>query len=179
MKVAVLGGGNGSFAAAADFGINGHEVRLWRRNPEAVDAHRKAGGAIEVTDFRGDRQAKVALISADIGEATAGAHLILCPVPAFAQPEIAELLAPHLREGQVVFLPPGTFGSFILAKAMREAGNRADVAFAETGTLPWLARKQSAYHVRISGRGKRLPTGVFPVRLASHALSVIGEAFPG
>jgi opine dehydrogenase len=179
MQVAVLGGGNGSFAAAGDFALNGHEVRLFRREPSAAEAHRAAGGLITVTDFQGTRDASPALITSDIEAAIAGAALILCPVPAFAQPDIAARLAPHLSAGQVVFLPPGTFGSVLIAKAMREAGNRADVAVAETGTLPWLARKQGPYHVRISGRGKRLPTGVLPLRLAGHALAVIGAAFPG
>jgi len=31
MKIAVLGGGNGSLAAAGDFALAGHDVRLWRR----------------------------------------------------------------------------------------------------------------------------------------------------
>ena len=88
------------------------------------------------------------------------------------------LAAPHLRDGQVVFLPPGTFGSYIFARAAKDAGNRAEIATAETGTLPWLARKQGPYAVRISGRGARLPTGVFPLRLAPHALGVIERAFP-
>ncbi len=30
--IAVLGGGNGSFAAAGDFALQGHDVRLWRRD---------------------------------------------------------------------------------------------------------------------------------------------------
>jgi len=179
MKVAVLGGGNGSFAAAGDFALNGHEVRLFRRERSAAEAHRAAGGLITVTDFQGTREAKPALITSDMEDAIVGADLVLCPVPAFAQSDMAARLAPHLSAGQVVFLPPGTFGSVLIAEAMREAGNRADVAVAETGTLPWLARKQGAYHVRISGRGKRLPTGVLPLRLADRALAVIGAAFPG
>ena len=32
MKVAVLGGGHGCYAAAADLSEQGHEVRLWRRD---------------------------------------------------------------------------------------------------------------------------------------------------
>ncbi len=52
MRIAVLGGGNGSFAAAGDFALAGHEVRLWRRDRAAVAAHRAAGGTIVVKDFR-------------------------------------------------------------------------------------------------------------------------------
>ena len=38
MRIAVLGGGNGSFAAAGDLALAGHEVRLWRRDRDAVTA---------------------------------------------------------------------------------------------------------------------------------------------
>jgi len=179
MKIAVLGGGNGSFAAAGDFTLAGHEVRLWRRNAEHVARHREAGGAVTVIDARGQRRAELALITSDIAEAVRGAELILCPTPAFAQPDIAALLAPHLTDGQVVFLPPGTFGSYIFARAARDAGNHAAAMFAETGTLPWLARKPGPYEVRISTRAARLPTGVFPQRRAAQALAVISQAFPG
>jgi opine dehydrogenase len=106
-------------------------------------------------------------------------ELILCPTPAFAQSDIARRLAPHLRDGQVVFLPPGTFGSMIFAAAARDAGNRAKVRFAETGTLPWLTRKHGPFEVAITIRAKRLPVGVFPLEGAAHALEVIARAFPG
>ena len=36
MRIAVVGGGNGAYAAAADLGSLGHEVRLWRRDTEAL-----------------------------------------------------------------------------------------------------------------------------------------------
>ena len=107
----------------------------------------------------------LALVTTDIAEAVRDAELILCPAPAFAQHDIAALLAPHLRDGQVVFLPPATFGSMIFAKAAHDAGNHAAIAFAETGTLPWLARKHGPFEVAITIRAKRLPTGVFPCRL--------------
>jgi opine dehydrogenase len=179
LKIAVLGGGNGSFAAAGDFAISGHEVRLWRRDRDQVAAHRAAGSRILVKDHNGRHDLKLALVTTDITEAVSCTELILCPAPAFAQPDIARLLAPHLRDGQVVFLPPATFGSMIFALAMRDAGNHARASFAETGTLPWLARKHGPFEVAITIRAKRLPVGVFPLTEAPHALDVIGRAFPG
>jgi opine dehydrogenase len=179
MRIAVLGGGSGSFAAAGDFALTGHDVRLWRRDAAAVAAHRAADSMVTVKDFGGRHEAKLALVTSDIGEAAHGAELILCPAPATAQGDIARVLAPHLKDGQVVYLPPGTFGSYVFAKAAHDAGNRADTAFAETGTLPWLARKHGPHEVAITIRAKRLPTGVLPLRLKDHALEVIGRAFPG
>jgi opine dehydrogenase len=179
VKIAVLGGGNGSFAAAGDFALQGHDVRLWRRDAAADAAHRAAGSRIVVKDSKGRHDVPLALATTDIAEAIRGAELILCPTPAFAQHDIAALLAPHLRDGQVVFLPPATFGSVIFAKAAHDAGNRASIAFAETGTLPWLARKHGPFEVAITIRARRLPVGVFPLKDAGHALDVIGRAFPG
>jgi len=179
MRIAVLGGGNGSFAAAGDFALAGHDTRLWRRDAEAVAAHRAAGSTITVKDFNGRHEAKLALVTTDIAEAVKDAELILCPAPATAQHDIAKALAPYLADGQVVYLPPGTFGSVIFAKAAFEAGNKAKVAFAETGTLPWLTRKHGPHEVAITIRAKRLPTGVFPLTQSKHALAVIGRAFPG
>ena len=179
MKIAVLGGGNGSFAAAGDFVLQGHDVRLWRRDAALVAQHREAGSRIVLKDSRGRHDTAVSLVTTDIGVAVAGAELILCPAPAFAQVDIARQLAPHLRDGQVVFLSPGTFGSLIFAKAVRDTGNRAKASYAETGTLPWLTRKHGPFEVAITVRAKRLPVGVFPLHAAEHALDVISRAFPG
>src|SRR6266849_2557163 len=179
MRIAVLGGGNGAFAAAGDFALAGHDVRLWRRDKAALAAHRAAGGVIVVTDFSGRREARASLITDDIGAAVRATELILCPTPATAHADIAKLLAPHLADGQVVFLPPGTFGSLLFAKAAHDAGNRAEVAFAETGTLPWLTRKHGPFESAITVRAKRLPTGVFPLARKDHALTLLRSAFPG
>lgn len=178
MKIAVLGGGNGSFAAAGDFALSGHEVRLWRRDADQVEAHRAAGSRILVKDHNGQHDVELALVTTDIGAAISEVELILCPAPAFAQQDIARLVAPHLRDGQVVFLPPATFGSMIFAQATRAAGNRAKASFAETGTLPWLTRKHGPFKVAITIRAQRLPVGVLPLGQAPHALEVIGRAFP-
>ncbi len=179
MKIAVLGGGNGSFAAAGDFALQGHEVRLWRRDAGQVAAHRAAGSRILLKDSNGRDDVQLALVTSDIADAIREAELILCPAPAFAQHDIARLLAPHLGDGQVVFLPPATFGSMIFAKAAHDIGNRAAVSFAETGTLPWLTRKHGPFEVAITIRAKRLPVGVLPLKSADHTIDVIGRAFPG
>ena len=179
MKIAVLGGGNGSFAAAGDFALQGHDVRLWRRDAVEVAAHRAAGSRIILKDANGQHNAQLALVTTDIAEAVRDTALILCPTPAFAQPDIARLLVPHLTDGQVVFLPPATFGSMIFAMAARDAGNRAAASFAETGTLPWLTRKYGPFEVAITIRAKRLPVGVFPLKAKDRALDAIGRAFPG
>ena len=59
MKIAVLGGGHGCYAAAAELSENGHEVSFWRRDAQGLAAVLEAG-AITVQDFRGEREIKIA-----------------------------------------------------------------------------------------------------------------------
>jgi opine dehydrogenase len=177
MQVAVLGGGNGSFAAVADLTEAGHGVRWWRREMARFGPIAEQR-TLTVVDHRGTRTLPVAPTD-DLAAAIKGADLILAPTPAFAQESLAAALAPHLSDGQVIFLPPGSFGSYLMLRRLREAGSTADVAIAETGTLPWLTRKRGPDTVRITTRASRLPTGVLPARLSDHALAVISAAFPG
>jgi opine dehydrogenase len=177
MKIAILGGGHGCHAAAADLSEAGHDVSLWRRDAAALQAVIDAR-SIVLKDAGGRREVPLSRASADIGEAVRGAELIVIPSPAVAQADIARALAPHLSDGQVVFLPPGTFGTFLMSRLVRGAGNTAEVAWAETGTLPYLARKHGEREVNVTVRAVRLPTGVYPERLADAALEVIRRAYP-
>jgi len=172
MKIAVVGGGNGAYAAAADLAALGHEVRLWRRDTEAL----KKSSTLTLKDADGEKQVSVS-VSPDLGQALRGAELVFMPDPAFTQADNAKRIAPHLADGQVVFLAPGTFGSYVMAQIIRDAGNRADFAFAETGTLPWLTRKHSPTTAAITARATRLPTGVYPSKRSEFAFSVIRKAF--
>ena len=135
-------------------------------------------GSITLKDAQGVRDVPIALATPDIAAALRGAELILLPTPATAQHDIAAAMAPHLVDGQVVFLAPGTFGSYVLARQVWAAGCRADVAWAETGTLPYLARKHGEREVNVTVRAVRLPVGVYPECQAARALAVIAQAYP-
>jgi opine dehydrogenase len=65
-----------------------------------------------------------------------------------------------------------------MAKRIRAFGNEAKVAFAETGTLPYLTRKHGPALVSLTTRATNLPTGVFPGADTERALAVIKEAYP-
>ena len=177
MRIAVLGGGHGAYAAAADLSEKGHEIRLWRRDAAAF-APVLETRVIRMRDLDGVRDASIAVPTTDIGVAVRGAELILIPSPASAQPDIATAIAPHLENGQVVFLPPGTFGAYIMDRIARKTGCRAEVTYAETGTLPYLARKRPTGEVAITIRAKRLPTGAYPAKRAAYARDVIAKAYP-
>src|SRR5258708_38385685 len=116
MKLPWLGGGHGDYAGAADLSEQGHEVRLWRRDANAF-APVLASSSITLTDERGTRPVKITSLFTAAADAVGGAELVLIPGPATAQRDITRAIARHLRSGQVVFMPPGTFGIYATASA--------------------------------------------------------------
>ncbi|WP_342536939.1 NAD/NADP octopine/nopaline dehydrogenase family protein [Sporosarcina sp. FSL K6-3508] len=177
MEIAVIGGGNGCYAAAVDLTEKGHKVRLWRRDKEAFQDVLESQ-SIDVIDATGKRSVPIKLATNDLSAAVQGVKLIVIPLPAVTQEAIAEQLTPVLEDGQVLFLPPGTFGSYIMADILQKKGCKANVVFAETGTLPYLARKYDEHTVSISGRATRLPTGFFPSDESQYGFDILKEAFP-
>ncbi|MDF0531259.1 NAD/NADP octopine/nopaline dehydrogenase family protein [Tsukamurella sp. 8F] len=183
MRITVIGGGHGSYAAAADMFEKGHQVTWWRRNGDEF-ALLLASGGLTVDDHRGARTVPVGTaqgiaIETELGRAVAGAEIVIAPVPAFAHEDLAQRMAPHLVDGQVVYLPPGSLGTVVFARALAAVGNSAKIAVAETGTLPYLARKHDeGTRVVISGHATRLPTGVLPARDSEWALALLGRIYP-
>jgi opine dehydrogenase len=161
MIVAVLGGGNGGYAAAADLALTGHRVRLWRRSERDLAAVREAGGITLIAEV-GQELGRLERTTARLDEAIDGAEVILVPRPATTHTELARELAGKLTEHQIVLLTPGSLGSYVIARELARAGARLPFALAETGTLPYLARKTGPATVAVPVRAANLPVGVFP-----------------
>jgi opine dehydrogenase len=175
--VAVLGGGHGAHATAADLALAGHRVRLWRRRAEDLgDVARTRTLALAAEGRRGP--ARLDLATADLAEAVAGADVVAVPLPATAQEDVARRLAPLLTDRQLVLLTPGTLGAWVVARELARAGGRLPLAIAETGTLPYLARRTGPAAVAAPVRAANLPVGVFPAARAAAALPRVAELFP-
>ncbi|HXH84807.1 MAG TPA: NAD/NADP octopine/nopaline dehydrogenase family protein [Candidatus Tectomicrobia bacterium] len=177
MNVAVLGGGNGSYATAADLALAGHRVRLWRRAGAELDDVRKAGGiTLEAEERRG--LARLDAAAADLGEALREAEVVVVPLPATTHEDVAKRLGERLTGREIVLLTPGTLGSFVMARVIARAGGTLPLAFAETGTLPYLARKTGPAAVSAPVRAANLPTGVFPAARTKPVLDRLRALFP-
>jgi opine dehydrogenase len=176
-KVAVLGGGNGAFAMASDLALQGYEARMWSKYFDEFKEIKKTH-TIKVSGPLVQGEAKISMITDKIEEAIKGADLICSPIPAFTQISVAESLLPHIEDGQVIFLSPGTFGSYLMYKHLRERGCKRDFAIGETGTLPYLTRKISPQESRIVVKACHLPTGVFPAKKTREAINKIRVFFP-
>jgi opine dehydrogenase len=177
MRIAVLGGSNGGFATAADLALAGHRVRLWARSTEALGPLLAEPTLMLFAEGRQGR-ARLDRATTDLGEAVEGAEVLIAPLPATSHDELAKRLAPHVNDRQIVVLTPGTLGSMALARGLARAGGSMPGALAETGTLPYLARKTGPAEVRAPVRAAHLPTGVFPASRTDAVLARLAELFP-
>ncbi|MBI4591677.1 MAG: NAD/NADP octopine/nopaline dehydrogenase family protein [Candidatus Rokubacteria bacterium] len=173
----MLGGSNGAYAAAADLALSGHRIRLWRRSAADFEPVLRSG-RIRIEGDGVSGEAVLERATTDLKEVLDGAEVVLVPLPATAQEDLAARCAPYLASDQVVLLIPGTLGSLVFARAVKQAGGTLPWALAETGTLPYLARKVGPATVRAPVKAANLPTGVFPGERSTQALSLLSRLYP-
>jgi opine dehydrogenase len=161
--VAVLGGGHGAHAMAADLASRGFAVNVFEM-PEFGDGLRelfqtkaiRASGLIEGT-FALNK------VTSDIDEAIDGARFILVVTPAFAHETYARLLSGRVSPDQLVVLYPGAFGSLLFRKVFEGAGCPV---FAEVNNLPYDTRLTGPCEVSIYGHNN-VGIGFMPAEAAA------------
>jgi opine dehydrogenase len=176
--VAVLGAGNGGFAAAVDLTLRGHDVRLWNRGAPAIEAV-IARSAIGYRGVLGAGDAPIELATTDLGAAVRGADLVLVCLPAPAHEALAAALAPVLQPDQLIVLDPGgLLGSIAFSRTLRHNGYRDRLRIGETSTLTYIARKDGPDSVNITSVAVDLPFAALPAAANDEALADLGPVLP-
>ena len=163
MRIAVIGAGPGGKAVAADLTLAGHTVNLFEfaQFEENIKKARERGGINLVGEGR-NGFAKLNTITTDTEEALEGVDMILPVLTAFGHKPTAETCAPHLKDGQIIVLTPGsTLGTLEFHHMLKKRGVTADIRLAEVHTLPYAARGSDT-EVRILLAVKRLWLAAFP-----------------
>ena len=176
-SIAILGAGHGGFAAAADLGARGFDVRLQARRAETLAPLIEAGGIT----MRGvhDGLVPIPVLTTGVEEAVAGADLVMLVVPSVAHEFYATALAPLLRPDLPVFINPGhTGGGLHFVHALRDAGYRGVVKTCETVTLAYICRKEGPASVNIYSYTQRLKFAAFPGRHADEMYHGIKALYP-
>lgn len=176
-KVAILGGGHGGCAAAADLQLRGYEVTLQARNPDRLAAIRERGG-IEV---KGVHSAFVPItrVTSEVEEAVRGADLIMLVIPSIAHEDYARALAPLLRPGQPVFLNPGhTGGGLHFSWELKRAGYEGQPLTCESVTLTYITRMEGPACVNIYSYTKRLAFAAFTGEHAGALYELVKPLYP-
>jgi opine dehydrogenase len=177
--IAVLGGGNGGHAVAANLSLSGFKVNFFEL-PQFTGPFEKVlrTREIRIEGVSIDGVAKLNLATIDIQQAIKDAEVIFVVTPAFGHKAMAEVSAPFVQDGQIIVLMPGSGGSLEFAKIFREKKVKGEIAFAESCTLPYGTRLKGSGHVSVLINAIILPTGVFPSKRTSDVIPKLRQFYP-
>jgi opine dehydrogenase len=176
-SLTILGGGNTAFAVAANLALRGYDVTLCEHPSFAwtLDPIRETG-AIKLVGVAAQGVGKLSNLTTDSRIALQN-DLLLLIVPAYAHRLFAEFCAPHLRDGHMVVIMPGTLGVLEFAQVVRQMGNHSNIVFAETDTAPYVCRKTAPDTATIWGVVAGLGLGVAPARQTEHVAEALEASF--
>jgi opine dehydrogenase len=181
LTFAVLGAGHGGLAMAGYLGIQGFEVRLFNRTAERLEPIRRRG-AVELIAHDGEEIPRgvgpLAVVTSDMEEAITGADVLMVVVPATAHAWLAEEMAPHLKDGQIVVLNPGrTGGALEVHYIFRQKRVTADVIVAETQTFLYASRAINPGQVQIFRVKNSVPVAAIPAYRTPEVVKALSHAF--
>ena len=175
-KITVMSAGNGGQALAGDLTLRGHEVTLFEhpRFGATVQAIRNKGNTIQMEN-KVSGIARLARVTTDPEEALREAEIIYFTAPSFAQAPFFELSIPHFKDGQVLVLSPGNYGTFALREAFRKLGK--DVLVGETDNLPYACSASEPGRVNVRGVKNPVTLAVLPGSSYDAVDAIMKDAF--
>lgn len=180
-KFAILGGGHGGTAMAGHLSLCGVDVSLYNRSEDRIRAI-KEGGGIEIlsgSDNIPSGFAELHLVTTDIAEAISGRDALMVVVPATGHSFIAEQLAPHLCDGQVIVLNPGrTGGALEVLNIIRSKGCEADIVVCEAQTLLYASRSVNPAQTKIFRMKNSVPVAAIPAHRTPEIIKLLRTALP-
>ena len=177
--VAVLGGGNGGHAVAANLSLAGFKVNFFEL-PQFAESFEKVlrTKEIQIQGISVDGVAKLNHATTDIRQAIKDAEVIFVITPAFGHKAMAEVCVPFIQDGQIIVLMPGSGGSLEFVNMIKQKKVKREITFAETCTLPYGARLKGPGHVLVLINAVILPTGVFPAKKTGEVIPKLKQFYP-
>lgn len=179
-KVAILGGGSGAHAMAADLTLKGLEVTICEA-PEFEEGFRTTlkRQSIEVIDVWGEeREVKIHEATIDFKEAVTGAEYIMMVIPATGHERFFSAVMPYLENGQTVISWPGNYATLFFANMLRRGRVRRKITLAESHTLPWGCRLEAPARVRIFVEAWKLLLAAFPAERTERVVNELKGIYP-
>ena len=173
----VIGAGHGGLAMAGHLGILGYPVKLYNRTDEKLDGVRWHGGVKVSGAVSGFGPVRTA--TSDMHEAVEGAEVIMVVTPSTAHRNLASVMAPFLKDGQLIVLNPGrTGGALEFRKVFRDSGMNASVIIAETQTFLYASRAVSRWEAYVFRVKNAVPFATLPSFWIPEALGILNAPFP-
>jgi len=179
-KVAVLGGGSGAHAMAADLTLKGLEVNMC----EAPEFKEGFSTTLErqqiclIDAWGKERAVKLGMVTTDFERAIKTVDYIMVVIPASGHKHFFTSIIPYLRDGQTIVTWPGNYSALLLANMLRERGVKRDITIAEGHTLPWGCRLEAAGRVRVFVDAWKLLLAAFPAKNTDRVINDLKDIYP-
>ena len=179
MKFTIIGCGNSGLIHAAKLYEKGYEVALLKtsnQNGRFFDII-KEEGSYHVKDDTVQGNGKEfdvhpALITRDVKSAVRFADVIMVMTTTLQHDFVAQLIAPFVKDGQIIVLVPGYMGSLIFKKYIKKK-----VVYSEWETTAYNGRIMDSSYVRITFYNPRNAISVLPVSKTQDVLSILSQCF--
>ena len=121
MKITIIGCGNAGLIHAAKLIEKGHEVALLKTSTTNSDFYniiKSEGGYNVKDDTNGGNRffVRPSIVTRNVEKAIGFGDIIMVMTTTLQHESIAQLIAPFVRDGQIIVLVPGYLGSLIFKK---------------------------------------------------------------
>ncbi len=179
MKAAVLGSGAGARAAAGELSLNGWQVRMWDLPAFAHGLNSLRDDPRIELSGRTQGIAQLHGVPREIGDACAGAEVIVVVSQALGHTPMAEALAPIIEPEQTIVVMPGSTGGALAFRRAVAGARGLAPTIAETATLPHAARIVGDRGVRIVHHVGLVKLAALPAAETGRVLDMLKPVFGG
>lgn len=178
MRFTIIGCGNSGLIHAAKLIENGQEVGLLKTsrgiNDEFFSIIQNEGGYNVKDETNGGNRffVRPSLITRDVKQAVEFGDVLMVMTTTLQHEQIARLIAPFVRDGQIIILVPGYMGSLIFKKYVHK-----DVTYSEWETTAYNGRIVDSMYVRITFYNPRNAISALPSGRVQKVVDIMSNSF--
>ena len=179
-RYTVIGAGHGGKSMAAHLALMGKEVTVYNRTYAHIEVLAKRKG-IELDSYPSGPHGfgSIKKATSDMEEALRDAEVVMLVVPSSAHADLAKVMAPFMRDEQIIILNPGrTFGAIEFDMVRRKAGSTANIILAEAETFIYASRADGPAQGRIFRIKEAVPMAALPATHTERVLAAIEDVYP-
>ena len=176
----VIGAGNGGKSMAAYLALMGKKVTLYNRTYAHIEVIAKRKG-IDLESYPEGPHGfgRLELATSDIRAALEKAEVIMVVIPSSGHADVAKIMAPHLKDGQIILLNPGrTFGAIEFDMVLHKEGCKSNVTIAEAETFIYASRSDGPAQAHIFRIKEAVPLAALPATRTQIVLDAINDVYP-
>lgn len=176
-KVTIVGCGNAGLIHAAKLIEKGYEVCLLKTSSVANNSYFDtivSEQGFQVNDTTSGKKffSTPSMITRDVQTAINFADIIMVMTTTLQHEEVAKLISPYLKDGQIVVLCPGYMGSLIFKKHTDKK-----ITYCEWETTAYNGRIMDGNYVKITFYNPRNAISVMPVSRSNDVLNILSKMF--